>query len=129
MKKEIDNLYFAKCRMYIMDYITNYYQDKVLVTPRPDYVDYYTILYKRSDGNFVGVGDNKNNICISFEQVANLEHYNRNRIILEIEPLANYLLNKYDKFSNKECQLIQDTIIKTKKLDCFSYGYRKKHYI
>ena len=44
MKYNINNLYFAKCRYCIMDIFMSYYKGGKEIMPRPDYVDYYTIL-------------------------------------------------------------------------------------
>ena len=47
MKREkVSDLYFAKCRHCIMDIINSYSVDGKEIIPRPDYVDYYTIVKK-----------------------------------------------------------------------------------
>ena len=44
MKYNINNLYFAKCRHCIMDIINVTDKEGHIISPHPDYVDYYTIL-------------------------------------------------------------------------------------
>ena len=54
-----DYLYFAKCRRCIMDLVTDFYDENKIVRPRPDFVDYYAILYKKKDGSYININDSE----------------------------------------------------------------------
>ena len=122
MKYNINYLYFAKCRHCIMDIIMNYKEDEREIKPRPDYVDYYTILLYKS-GKYINVFD-KYRIYINKYLILNDKEYYKGDLILEVNPISNYIGRSIDKLSFKECQLIENTIVKTKSLK-HEYGYKR----
>lgn len=125
MKREkIDSLYIAKCRRCIMDFIFKYYVDGKEIVPRPDYVDYYTIVKKKED-SFIDVFNKHNTLVkiINLES-SNIEEYYYKNIIFSLEPLSNYIKN-YDSLSKRECLLALDMITEMYNLNT-TYGY--KHY-
>lgn len=122
MKEKIDNLYIAKCRYCIMDIINSYYDGDKEIVPRPDFVDYYTILYKRND-KYMDIFDLKKNILMIENPEDVIEFYNGD-IILEIEPLSNYI-EGYEKLSTNQCELVLSTLVKTRKLT-ENYGYKNR---
>lgn len=122
MKEKIENLYIAKCRNCIMDIINSYYDGEKEIVPRPDFVDYYTILYKRN-GKYMDIFDLKQSITMIDNPEVVTEFYNGN-IILEMEPLSNFI-EGYKKLSTNQCELVLSTLIKTRKLTK-NYGYKKR---
>ena len=123
MKYNINNLYFAKCRHCIMDIFMSYYEKGKAIVPRPDYVDYYTILLFKN-GKYVDVFD-KNKKYKDVSQVKNNQEYYVADLILEINPLLDYVSGKYKNINDKECELVETTIIKTKKLK-LEFGYKNR---
>ena len=47
-------------------------------------------------------------------------------LILEVESLSNYFDIDYDKINRKECKKIENNIIKTRKLNNRTYGYKNR---
>ena len=122
MKYNINNLYFAKCRHCIMDIINVTDKEGHIISPHPDYVDYYTILSLKDD-RYINIY-NKGLRYKNISQVDNnVEHYGED-LIIEICSLTDYINTGYKKISTKECELIDDTIQKTKSLK-LKYGYKK----
>ena len=122
MKYNINNLYFAKCRHCIMDIINVTDKEGHIISPHPDYVDYYTILSLKDD-RYINIY-NKGLRYKNISQVDNnVEHYGED-LIFEICSLTDYINTGYKKISTKECELIDDTIQKTKSLK-LKYGYKK----
>lgn len=122
MKYNINNLYFAKCRHCIMDIINVTDNEGNIISPHPDYVDYYTILLLKDD-RYISIY-NKDLRYKNISQVDNkLEHYSED-LIIEICSLTDYINTRYKKISTKECELIDDTIQKIKSLKS-KYGYKK----
>ena len=120
----INNLYFAKCRKCIEDYIMSYYENDVLISPRPDYVDYYTILYMKND-KLVNIYDS--NIKYEYqENVLDVESNYKEDIIFFMIPfseLSEYIVDK-KRMSYRDCCIIEEKIMNEKKLK-LSYGYKK----
>ena len=122
MKYNINSLYFAKCRHCIMDIINVTANEGHIMSPHPDYVDYYTILSLKDD-RYINIY-NKGLRYKNISQVDNnKEHYGED-LIIEICSLTDYINTGYKKISTKECELIDDTIQKTKSLK-LEYGYKK----
>ncbi len=122
MKYNINNLYFAKCRHCIMDIINVTDNEGHIMSPHPNYVDYYTILLLK-DNRYINIY-NKGLRYKNISQVDNnKEHYGED-LIIEICSLTDYINTGYKKISTKECELIDDTIQKTKSLK-LEYGYKK----
>ena len=122
MKYNINSLYFAKCRHCIMDIINVIDDNGNVITPHPDYIDYYTILLL-NDNKYVNIY-NKGVRYTNISQVdSEEEHYNED-LIMEICSLTDYIDAEHRKISTKECELIDATIQKTKSLK-FKYGYKK----
>ncbi len=122
MKYNINNLYFAKCRHCIMDIINVTDNEGHIMSPHPNYVDYYTILLLKDD-RYINIY-NKGLRYKNISQVDNnKEHYGED-LIIEICSLTDYINTGYKKISTKECELIDDTIQKTKSLK-LEYGYKK----
>lgn len=122
MKYNINSLYFAKCRHCIMDIINVTDNEGHIMSPHPDYVDYYTILSLKDD-RYINIY-NKGLRYKNISQVDNnKEHYGED-LIIEICSLTDYINTGYKKISTKECELIDDTIQKTKSLK-LEYGYKK----
>ena len=120
MKYNVGNLYFAKCRHCIMD-VFNVMDENGIVSPHPDYVDYYTILLLKK-GNYVDV-INKRVKYIDVSQVDNPEEYYNYEIILEMQPLSELISIEKNKLSIKECQLMESNI-KNEKCLKLKYGYK-----
>lgn len=120
MKLKTQNLYLAYCRKNIMDIIMDYYENEKRIDPRPDYVDYYTIVYRKNDGTFVDLFNNKTKFSFVSEVKNLTEHYDSDLLIC-YEPLNNYLTN--EKINKKEAYVIYDVISKTRKL-APKYGYK-----
>lgn len=122
MKYNINNLYFAKCRHCIMDIINVTDDDGNVITPHPDYIDYHTILLLK-DNKYVNIY----NRGIKYKDISEVdndqEHYDED-LIIETCSLNNFIDTKYERISTKECELIDDTIKKTKSLK-WKYGYKK----
>ena len=124
MKYDINNLYFAKCRHCIMDIIMTYYEDDKEIIPRPDYVDYYTILLFK-DGKYINIFDKESKYIDGLQITNKNEHYDED-IILKLYSLDNYLTCENQRISTKEAFFIESTIEKTKKLKR-EYGYKKSN--
>jgi len=122
MKYNINNLYFAKCRHCIMDIINVTDDNGKVIVPHPDYVDYYTVLLLK-DGEYTNIY-NKNIKYKNISQVDNNQEHYIEDLIIEICSLTDYIDTEYKKISTKECELIDDTIQKTKSLR-LEYGYKK----
>lgn len=120
MKYNVGNLYFAKCRHCIMD-VFNVMDENGIVSPHPDYVDYYTILLLKK-GNYVDVF-NKKVKYIDVSQVNNPEEYYDLGIILELYPLSEYVNIEKNRVSTNEC-LLMETNIKNEKSLKMKYGYK-----
>lgn len=119
-----DYLYFAKCRKCIMDLVTDFYDENKIVRPRPDFVDYYAILYKKKDGSYININDSKM-MLREIAEYDNVEETYDCDLILEIEPLTNYLNVERRRLNTNDCELVESTIVKTKKLKPIIYGYKK----
>lgn len=122
MKYNINYLYFAKCRHCIMDIIMSYKVDGREIKPRPDYVDYYTILLYKN-GEYINIFD-KYKVYKNGYLIDNNKEYYKGDLILEVSPISNYIGRNLDKLSFKECQIVEDTIVKTKSLK-LEYGYKR----
>ncbi len=92
-----------------------------IMSPHPDYVDYYTILLLR-DNKFVNIY----NKSIKYKDISlsdnNQEHYGED-LIIEMRVLTDFIDTKHKRISTKECELIDSTIQRTKTLKC-QYGYK-----
>ena len=121
MKYNINSLYFVKCRHCIMDIINVTDENGNVMIPHPDYIDYYTILLWK-DNKYVNVY----NRGIKYKDISevdnNQEHYEED-LIIEMCSLTNYIDTELKKVSTKECELIDDTIQKTRLLKP-QYGYK-----
>lgn len=124
MNYKKDYLYFAKCRKCIMDLVNDFYDENKIVRPRPDFVDYYAILYKRKDGSYINIDDTET-ILRKVTEYDNIEETYDCDLILEIEPLNNYLNVERKRLNTSDCELVESTIVKTKKLRPIIYGYKK----
>ena len=124
MKYDINNLYFARCRRCIMDIINVTDENGHLMFPHPDYIDYYTILLFKNN-KYISIY-NKNIIYKPISQVDKIEDYYDGDIVMKAYSLINYIDTEYKKISAKECQLIGNTIKKTKGLKK-KYGYKNNH--
>ena len=122
MKYNINNLYFAKCRHCIMDIINVTDEKGHIMSPHPDYVEYYTILLLK-DNKYINIY-NKGIRYKNISQVDNNEEQYDGDLIIEICSLTDYIDTEYMRISTKECELIRDTIQKTKSLK-LKYGYKK----
>lgn len=122
MKYNINNLYFAKCRHCIMDIINVTDEKGHIMSPHPDYVEYYTILLLK-DNKYINIY-NKGIRYKNISQVDNNEEHYDEDLIIEICSLTDYIDTEYMRISTKECELIHDTIQKTKSLKS-KYGYKK----
>ena len=122
MKYNINNLYFAKCRHCIMDIINVIDENGYIMSPHPDYVEYYTILLFK-DNKYINIY-NKGIRYKNISQVENNEEHYDEDLIMEICSLNDYIDTEYMRISTKECELIHDTIQKTKLLKS-KYGYKK----
>ena len=122
MKYNINNLYFAKCRHCIMDIINVTDENGQIMSPHPDYVDYYTILLLKHN-KYVNIY----NKSIKYKDISqsdnDQEHYYED-LIIEMCSLTDYIDTKHKKVTTKECELIDDTIQKTKSLK-LKYGYKE----
>ena len=114
-KYDTSSLCFAKCRHCIMDIINSYSMDGNIIEPRPDYIDYYTILKRKYD-TF-----NENSTFIRYTKCENLEENYNNDIVFYTIPLDEYI-KEHDKLSYKEC-LTALTFIKKIKGVKDEYGY------
>lgn len=123
IREKTDNLYFVKCRHCIMDIINSYSVDGKEIIPRPDYVDYYTIVKKNKDGSFTDVFNKDNTLVrnIGLEGF-NIEEYYYKNIIFSLEPLSKYIKN-YDSLSKREWLIVFDTITELFNLKP-TYGYK-----
>ena len=121
MKYNIDNLYFAKCRHCVMDIINITDDNGTVITPHPDYIEYYTILLLK-DNKYINIY-NKGIRYKNISQVDNNEEHYED-LIMEICSLNDNIDTEYMRISTKECELIHDTIQKTKSLK-MEYGYKK----
>ena len=121
MKYNINNLYFAKCRHFIMDIVNVTDENGQIVSPHPYYVDYYTVLFLR-DNKYINIY-NKNINYQNISQVDNKQEHYGVDLIIEMCGLTEYIDTEYKKISTKECELIDDTIQKTKSLKR-QYGYK-----
>ena len=122
MKYNINNLYFAKCRHCIMDIINVIDENGHIMSPHPDYVEYYTILLFK-DNKYINIY-NKGIRYKNISQVENNEEHYDEDLIIEICSLTDYIDTEYMRISTKECKLIHDTIQKTKLLKS-KCGYKK----
>ena len=122
MKYYINNLYFAKCRHCIMDIVNVIDENGQIMSPHPDYVDYYTILLLR-DNKYINIY-NKYIKYIDISQVDNIQENYCEDLIIEMCSLTNYIDTERKRFSTKECELIDSTIQKIKSLKV-RYGYKK----
>ena len=69
MKYNINNLYFAKCRHFIMDIVNVSDENGQIMSPHPDYVDYYTVLLLR-DNKYVNIY----NKSIKYKDISQLDN-------------------------------------------------------
>ena len=107
-----------------MDLVNDFYDENKIVRPRPDFVDYYAILYKRKDGSYINIDDTET-ILRKVTEYDNIEETYDCDLILEIEPLNNYLNVERKRLNTSDCELVESTIVKTKKLRPIIYGYKK----
>ena len=122
MKHDINILYFAKCRRCIMDIVNVIDEKGNIMTPHPDYIDYYTILLLKND-EYINIY-NKNIRYKSIMHVDNAQEHYSEDLIIEVFRLTDFIDTEHKKVSTKECKLIDDTIQKTKSLKP-KYGYKK----
>ena len=122
MKYDINDLYFAKCRHCIMDIVNVTDENGQIMSPHPDYVDYYTILLLR-DNKYVNIYNKNIKYKFISQSNNNKEHYGED-LIIEIYNLRDFIDTKRNRVSTKECELIDSTIKKTKSLRA-KYGYKK----
>ncbi len=120
MKYKIDSLFFAKCRHYVMDIINVTDDSGNIISPHPDYMDYYTILLLKNNEyvNIYNKGISYKHPSIQKEEIT----YDKD-VILEISSLLEYVDEKHKKISKKECELVDETIQKTKSYK-IEYGYK-----
>ena len=121
MKYNITDLYFAKCRHSIMDIVNVTDESGHIVTPHPDYLEYYTILLLKNN-EYINIY-NKNIKYKKISEVTDKESNCEADLIIEIYNLTKYINSEYKKISSKECELIGNTIQKTKSLK-IKYGYK-----
>ncbi len=105
-----------------MDIINSYMEDGQVIEPRPDYVDYYTILYYHR-GKFVNLYDVKRKYK-EISQVTNPKANYDEDIILEISSLADYIREGQKRISRKECEFVENIITKTLSLDDYCHHNR-----
>ena len=122
MKYNINNLYFAKCRHCIMDIINVTDENGQIMSPHPDYVDYYTILLLKNN-KYVNIY-NKNIKYKDISQSDNDQEHYYEDLIIEMCSLTDYIDTKHKKVTTKDCELIDATIQKTKSLK-LKYGYKE----
>ena len=87
MNYKKDYLYFAKCRKCIMDLVNDFYDENKIVRPRPDFVDYYAILYKKKDGSYININDSETKLR-EVTDYDNVEETYYCDLILEIDRIA-----------------------------------------
>lgn len=121
MKKNINNLYLGKIRHCIIDIIMEVILEEKSIKPRPDYIEYYTIIMKKED-EYIDIFNPKNDLKLDINS-NELEYYEED-LIIELEPFSNFL-NIKDKLSNNEINLVFNTIEKTRKLER-KLGYVKR---
>ena len=124
MKYNVNNLYFAKCRHCIMDIVNVTDDNGNIMSPHPDFIDYYTILLLK-DNRYVNIfkkGLRYRNI----NDVDNDEEYYGEELIMELHRLSDFIDNEQTRYSTKECKIIGKTVQKTKSLD-YQFGYKKKN--
>lgn len=121
IREKTDNLYFVKCRHCIMDIINSYSVDGKEIIPRPDYVDYYTIVKKNNDETFTSVFNKNKKFTINFDNEHVEEHYG-NDIIFSLSSLRDYIKNT-DYLSKRECLIVLDIITKLNNFKT-TYGYK-----
>lgn len=121
IREKTDNLYFVKCRHCIMDIINSYSVDGKEIIPRPDYVDYYTIVKKNNDETFTSVF-NKNKKFTKYIDNKNTEEHYSSDIIFSLIPLSDYIKN-IDSLSKRECLIVLDIITKINGYKT-TYGYK-----
>lgn len=122
MKYNINRLYFAKCKHWFMDIINVIDENGNIISPHPDYVEYYTILLLK-DNKYINIYNKDLKYKNISQDNIDKENYNED-LILKICSLSNYTSIRHKKISTKECELIDDTIQKTKLLK-IKYGYKK----
>ena len=105
-----------------MDILNVTDENGYVMYPHPDYEDYYTILLFK-DNKFINIY-NKKIKYININYVDNTEEHYGEDLIVELFPLSNYIDTEYSRISTKECELIDDTIQKTKSLKP-RFGYKK----
>ena len=123
MKYNLNNLYFAKCRHCIEDIIMSYYEDDKEILPRPDYVDYYTILLLKN-GKYINIYDKYIRYENEFQITNKIEHYDED-LVLDLKPLKNFINIDKNKIKHNELLLVDRTIEKTLKLKP-KYGYKNR---
>ena len=121
MKYNINNLYFAKCRHFIMDIVNVTDENGQIMSPHPDYVDYYTVLLLR-DNKYVNIY-NKSIKYKNISQLDNNQEQYGEDLIIEMCGLTEYIDTKHKKISDKECEMIDATIQKTRSLK-LEYSYK-----
>ncbi len=121
IRYNIKDLYFAKCRHCVMDIINVEGSNGLPMSPHPDYIDYYTTLLLR-DNKYINIY----NKYLKYDYISNAENKEETygvELIMEIYPLTDFIDTQYNKISPRECELINDTICKAKKLKKV-YGYK-----
>jgi hypothetical protein len=92
-----------------------------VITPHPDYIDYYTILLLKNE-RYINIFNKKRKYKNVSQVTNNQEHYGED-LILEVSCLLDYVDTEYSKISDRECELVESTIEKTKSLK-LKYGYK-----
>jgi hypothetical protein len=120
MKYKLDSLFFAKCRHYVMDIINVTDDSGNIISPHPDYIDYYTILLLKNKKyvNIYNKGIRYKHPTMQKEEIT----YDKD-IILETSSLLEYVDKKHKKISERECELVDEAIQKTKSYK-IEYGYK-----
>lgn len=119
MKENIKDLYFVECRHYVNDLINSVSFDDKEIVPRPDFIDYYTIV-KKNDNNFTEIFCKRNKLIIE-DDINSIQKYHDLDVIISLLPLSDYI-KRYDFLSVKDCLLILEAFKGTFRVND-SYGY------
>ena len=120
IKYDTSTLYLAKCRHCIMDIVNTYSTDGEDIIPRPDYINYYTIIIKKDD-KYINVF-HPSIPLIQSKNCKNLEENYGSDIIFTLQPLSQYI-KEYDKLNYRECLISLEIISRIYNLND-SYGYK-----
>ena len=121
MKYSINRLYFAKCRHFFMDIVNVTDESGHIITPHPDYIDYYTILLLR-DSNYINIY-NRGIKYKALSQIDNDKECYDKDLIIEVHSLTEYIDTEHKRVSHRECELIDSTVQKVRSLKP-KYGYK-----